>query len=211
MDRIHVNLVQRSAEWFFIRRGKITGTDFVKISAAGIGRLNLLREKAEERLGIFCKSKQIPRTHHMERGIFMEPIARAAYEELTGKTVAVVGFVEYLRNDEFQEWCGCSPDGLVENDGIIEIKVPTQKVFHKQRRYIPIIHRRQAMYNVWVTNRRWCDLVLYSEEGQMHVERLILDDEWRLYVETHVKNAIRHIQILMAELSNCWEKLQRDM
>lgn len=116
---------QRTAAWFDQHLGKLTSS---RIEDAVNKRkrnpkdplqayLDLLLELAVERV------TNKPAEHFvsiwMERGLELEPLARAAYELRTGKTIALVDFVAH---PELQ-WAGCSPDGVC-GDELIEIKVP---------------------------------------------------------------------------------------
>ncbi len=112
--KIHRDIKQGSDEWLKIRLGKFTGSNAQAIAASGKGLETLIFEKvAELSTG---KSKPSYTNGDIERGHELEAMARNSYEVEIGITSKQVGFVE------LDEFAGCSPDGLVGKDGLIEIK-----------------------------------------------------------------------------------------
>ena len=116
------NCQQRSEEWGRLRCGRFTGSDFCTFMGKGETRNKALWEKAVERITGKSEKKPII-NEHIQRGIELEDTARTYYEMETGNTVVQVGFIE------MDEYTGSSPDGLVGDDGIIEIKCPSSSVF----------------------------------------------------------------------------------
>lgn len=159
---IYEELEQGTEEWLRVRGGKITGSEVMPLISLvrGTGRgghLNYCRKKAVEKLcGI---EKATFKSPAMEQGTEREPFARMAYELLKGVSVRQVGFVE------LNEFVGCSPDGLVGEDGAIEIKSKTDDGHAKlilgeddfESQYI-----WQAYYVMYVCDRRWVDLISYN-------------------------------------------------
>ncbi|MDR1457219.1 MAG: YqaJ viral recombinase family protein [Puniceicoccales bacterium] len=201
-ERVHVRLKQRTDEWFAVRRGKITGTDFDKIAPVGSRAVQIFFDKATSRFSPENYDPSEPFvTTNMRRGIELEGTARSMYECQYDLQVLEVGFVDYLLDNEFTGWCGCSPDGLVGRDGIIEIKCPTEENFLVHKWRLPLKYMRQAMFNTWATDRRWCDFILYSSSGKLHVQRLHLNEEWRTKIETTMRFAIGEIQKIVRDLA----------
>jgi len=151
------NYDQGSEEWFKVRLGKFTGSVAQAIAANGKGLETLVFEKAAEILT--SKPKPSYTNDDIERGHEYEDMARNAYEIETGRTVKQVGFVEV---DEF---VGCSPDGLVEDDGLIEIKCKNDanyaRFLYDQK--VDPAHNWQIQFNLWVTKREWCDYIVFNE------------------------------------------------
>ncbi len=94
-----------------------------------------------------------------QRGIEQEPFARMEYEQHTGEIVREAGFA-YLPTI----MAGCSVDGFVGDEGIVEIKCPRTATHvsyllggSPPKEYIP-----QMRHNLWVTERTWCDFVSYD-------------------------------------------------
>jgi len=99
-------------------------------------------------------------TPAMEWGITQEPYARQRYEEITGNLVVQCGFVIH---DTIQYW-GCSPDGLVDDDGLIEIKCPTSETFVEwvSGGVVPDRHKPQMLAQLAVTGRKWVDFFAFD-------------------------------------------------
>ncbi|KKL09016.1 hypothetical protein LCGC14_2570060 [marine sediment metagenome] len=118
---------QRSPEWFAVRLGKITGTSFTTMANGRPATIETLCEKtaAERITGVSSENGFI--NEAMERGIELEAQALALYSTENFGDVKTVGFVE------LDEFIGCSPDGLVGDDGGVEIKCPEQ---HTHLRYM---------------------------------------------------------------------------
>lgn len=169
---------QGSDEWFSVRLGKITGSG---VSALlGKSTTNGWTQTAytyayqliAERLT--GQSDSFKGNQYTEWGNLQESRARELYQYETFHTVDEVGFVEK------DDWCGCSPDGLVGDDGMIEIKCPASKKF------VEIVHTKtipkewiaQMQFNMWVCDREWCDFVMFDprmEEKQLFIRRIKAD------------------------------------
>ena len=118
-----MTIEQGSPEWFALRAGKVTASRVADILAKtktgpSASRQNYLIELALQRTtGIIQESYT---NAAMEWGTQTEPQARVAYEVKSGNFVDQVAFIDHPSID----WFGCSPDGLVDNRGLIEIKCP---------------------------------------------------------------------------------------
>ena len=148
---------QNSEEWLKIRLGKFTGSNAQAIATNGKGLETLIFEKvAELSTG---KSKPFYTNGDMERGHELEAMARNSYEVETGITSQQVGFVELDR------FTGCSPDGLVGKDGLIEIKCKNDAKFARYllEQKIDPAHNWQIQMNLFVTGREWCDYIVFNE------------------------------------------------
>lgn len=149
------NCEQLSEEWFAIRLGKVTGSHFSEVMNKKGGRKTYMYKLIAEKLS----GDVVPSYSNkaMEFGSEYEERAKAYYARLFG-SVEEVGFIELNEN------VGCSPDGLVGNDGIIEIKYPFPqthiKYIHKNT--LPTEYRAQVQGNLWVTGRKWCDFISYN-------------------------------------------------
>jgi hypothetical protein len=96
----------------------------------------------------------------MQRGTEKEPIARAAYEAHTGTFVTQTGF--WLHPVKF---FGASPDGLVESEGLIEIKCPRTSTHlrYRSENKVPTQYKRQMMCQLLCTGRKWVDFVSFDD------------------------------------------------
>lgn len=169
---------QRSAEWYSIRSGVPTASEFDKIVTMS-GARSKQREKYLYRLagekvsGIVEESFQ---SAAMERGVKMEAEARDIYQFITGNEVEQVGFC--LHDDGF----GCSPDGLVGKDGMIEIKCPSvhTHVEYLLNGFLPSDYFQQVHGQLLVTGRKWCDFVSYYPAIKPLIVRVNLDQKFAL-------------------------------
>ena len=148
---------QRSDEWYALRIGRVTASNFstAKSKPGSSGRKTLMMKLLTERI------TGIPRENYsarwMEEGSELEPFAREYYENSRGVKVEKVGFVEI--GD-----IGASPDGLIEDDGGLEIKCPfpSTHISWYLSNVLPPEHKAQVQGNMWVCDRNWWDFVSYS-------------------------------------------------
>ena len=153
---------QGSPEWFDLRKGIPTASNFGKIlSPTGKpstqDKAYMHKLVAESVIGI----QEGYTNDAMEKGIETEPLARAEYELDTGLTVEEVAIV-YL--DDKKE-VSCSPDGLVGEDGGLEIKCPLPHTHVKYlvEKKLPTEYIPQVQGSLYVTGRKWWDFVSYCE------------------------------------------------
>lgn len=150
------NCEQGSEEWLKCRLGKLTGSVAHTIATNGKGLETLCLEKATEILtGIIPDGYK---NDAMQHGNDYEAEARSIYELETGNTVIQVGFCED------NEFVGVSPDGLIGDDGLIEIKCPTDKTYTQYLidGVIKPEYYSQMQMQMLITNRNWCDYVVYN-------------------------------------------------
>lgn len=180
---------QRSDEWCQARLGKPTASQFHKIIAKGEGktRQKYLYQLAAERLTGTAEEGYI--NEHMLRGIEQEPIARLQYEAKTGCVVQEVGFIQHTSLA-----VGCSPDGLIDDDGGCEIKcvLPTVQIETMTLGRMPSHHEAQVQGNLWITDRKWWDFVSYcgtfhEPERKLIVYRVQRDDKYIAVLQEAVK------------------------
>lgn len=155
---------QRSPDWFAARAGRFTGSRFADLMAVtksgpSTSRKNLIATLAVERLTGACVETYS--NGAMQRGNELEPEARAAYEAHTGELVSELAFVIHPR----LTFVGVSPDGLVGDDGLVEIKCPAAMGKHLDA-LLSGAHASEYAWQVqgqlWVTGRRWCDVASYD-------------------------------------------------
>ena len=161
---IHYNLEQGSTEWLSLRLGKPTASHMADIMGKGETRAKYMRKLAAEAI-----SGQVEETYtnaHMARGNEQEPIARAAYEARYGVEVVPVAFVDC------GTW-GASPDGIVGNDGGIEIKsrIGSVQVETIESGKVPSANMPQINACMLALDREWWDYVSYSTALPLFVKR----------------------------------------
>lgn len=155
---------QYTDEWYSARLGKVTASRVADVMAKtktgySTSRQNYMMQLLCERLT--GKKEESYSSAAMQRGTEMEPIARAVYEAEKGLFVVETGLVDHAEIKNF----GASPDGLVGDDGLIEIKCPntathvdflrTGKPDNK--------YQWQMLAQMACTGRQWCDFVSFDD------------------------------------------------
>jgi len=150
---------QGSEDWFRLRNASIGGSSITYILGKGKGRKDLLYKLAAETLT--GKKEDSYSNANMQRGIEYEPAARDYYSIVTGHEVEQVALI---KSDI--PGIHVSPDGLVGDDGAIEIKTRLPHVFvaKKDTGNIEIGYIRQCQYTLWVAERKWVDFCDYCPE-----------------------------------------------
>jgi hypothetical protein len=157
-----LNLAQGSEEWLGVRRGRITGSRFkdardkLKNGQPSKAALAYAMDTARERLGGSAPAKF--QNAAMRVGNEQEPVARAQYEAKTGYLVDEAGF--YLTDEGL---FGLSPDGLIDDDGVLEIKtmVSSDTLFTAVADGDLSEYLDQINGYLWLLGRQWVDLVLW--------------------------------------------------
>ena len=171
--KIYKDINQGSPEWFEIRVGKVTASHAQAIGNNGKGLDTYLLEVVSEMFSSAQKDQYS--NEHTERGNELEPLARSMYELQENVEVEEIGFAEY------NDFVGCSPDGLVGDDGMIEIKCPDDKTYFNllMNEKIDNAYIWQCQMNMLILERKWCDLVFYNPnfEKSMKIFRLKPDKE----------------------------------
>lgn len=176
---IFYNIDQNSDEWYQMRAGKITSSALSKAMANYGKAFGEPAKKYAVSIAIEqITGKAIPSDYtndHMQRGHEEEPIARMMYEEETFCDVSNGGFFDL--GD-----IGCSPDGLVNDNGVIEIKsaIPSVHYDRIKRNKYDSAYRWQLAGNLKFTGREWIDFVSYCssfpEGRQLFIHRSTVDD-----------------------------------
>ena len=199
--------LQRTDGWFSERLGKVTASRVADLmattkSGAAASRTNYMMELLCQRLTGNREEGYINAA--MQRGTDLEPFARIAYEANEGCDVTEVGFVLHPTIEHF----GCSPDGLIGDDGLIEIKCPNTaqhveflRTGKPDGKYI-----KQMMAQMSCTGRKWCDFVSYDDRmpeplqyKRVRVER---DDNLILIMETEIVAFLGELDRLVEEMRN---------
>ena len=170
--KIH-NFEQRTDEWYAIRRGKMSASNAETIIANGKGLETYIYNLMAEYYSSAEKENYI--NADIQRGIDLEPEARLEFEFYTDLDVQEVGFVEY------NDFIGVSPDGLVGNDGLIEIKCPNDSIYFKLllSNNIKPEYIAQMQMQMYVTDRQYCYFVSYNPnfEKSLYIKKINRDEE----------------------------------
>jgi hypothetical protein len=176
--KIHY-MPQYSPEWYEARRGIPTASAFDRIITAktqkpAAGAESYINELIADsiRLDPTCFTER-PMSSAMKHGTDCEPEARRFYEMDRGATVQLVGF---CLNDE--DTAGCSPDFLVGEDGVGELKCPQPKqhVEYLRAGVLPDEYRAQCHGHLIVTGRAYCDFLAYCPAFPPLLVRVVPDD-----------------------------------
>ena len=198
---------QGSAGWLECRTGRITASRISDVLATlkrggeSAQRRNYRRELIAERLSGRSENHYV--SPEMEHGIECEPIARAAYEVGCDVMVDEVGFVLHPTMD----FAGGSPDGLVGDDGLIEIKCgkTTTHLDWMAEGVVPEDHQAQIMWNLACTGRKWADFISFDPrlpEGlRIFIVRMDRDEERIAAMEEEVMRFNLEIEEAIAKLS----------
>ncbi len=174
-----VHCEQRSPEWFAARTGLITASRFkdararLKSGAPAQAALDYMAELAIERITGNLTDRFV--TPAMQRGTDLEAAARAAYEADSGEIVTELGL---CLHDEHP--IGYSPDGLVGDPGLIEIKAPANayRLAHALMTADVSEYMDQVQGGMWITGREWCDVVIYHPALPLRPIRVKRNDDY---------------------------------
>ena len=198
---------QGTEEWFTIRIGKVTASrvaDVIAKTKTGYSatRDNYMAQLICERL-TGLKGESFTNAA-MQHGTDTEPLARAAYEALQDVLVDEVVFVPHPTI----QMAGASPDGLVGDDGLLEIKCPNTATHIETllSQTVPGKYNTQMQFQMACTGRQWCDFVSFDNrlpaELQLFVKRVPRDEVFIRLIEAEI------VQFL-AELDDKINKLMK--
>jgi putative phage-type endonuclease len=198
---------QRTDEWFAQRLGKVTASRVADVIAKtktgpSASRDNYATQLVLERLtnakGEFFTNAA------MQWGTDTEPMARQAYELKRNVFVDEVGFIDHPTID----MSGASPDGLVDKNGLVEIKCPESKTHMEYllsgkppAKYIP-----QMMWQMACTGREWCDFVSFDPRFPINLQIFVIKVE---YDPTYVRMLELEITQFLDEVSKKVEILRK--
>jgi putative phage-type endonuclease len=201
------HIVQGSYEWITSRLGKVTASRVADViaktkSGYSTSRENYSMELVLERL---TGNRQESFTNGaMQWGTETEPLARAAYEAHTGFIVDECAMVAHPAI----AMSGASPDGLIDTDGLVEIKCPNSATHAKT-----LISKKpagnyitQMMWQMACTKRKWCDFVSFDprfpEHLQLFVVRVERDDTLIATLEQEVISFLAEVDKSLAQLND---------
>lgn len=198
---------QKSPEWFAARLGKATGSRIAEIvaktkSGDSASRGNYMAQLVIERLT--NKQEESYSNDFMDWGNLQEPFARAAYEAATNVLVDEVGMITHPRI----EMSGASPDGLVGDDGLVEIKCPKTATHIETllSKTVPGKYNIQMQWQMACTDRSWCDFVSFDPrmpDGlQMFLKRVHRDDALIKTLENEVIKFLKEVDAKLEQLTN---------
>ena len=208
MDRIIRDIVQGSPEWMALRVGKIGGSRVSDVLTEGRNGESLTRRKYKNELireRLTGRKLDTYKTPAMQRGIDLEPMARAWYEVKYNTFVDQVAIVLHPTIEGGQ----CSPDGIVEaTNSLIEIKIPNPENHldniltggkQLEQYYDQVMWQLACM-----PEKEFCDLISFDPEMPDHlqgfVKRIYRDDEYIKNMEDKVILFLQEIETIVNNL-----------
>lgn len=202
-------MIQGTEEWHLARLGKVTASRVADIiartkSGPSASRSNYMAQLICERLS--GQPTETFTNAAMQWGTEREPEARDAYAFLRNVDVDEVGFVDHPRI----AMSGASPDGLIGDGGLLEIKCP-QTATHLETllgRAAPAKYVTQMQWQMACTGRAWCDFVSYDprlpDHLRMFVTRVERDDASIEAMEAEVVAFLVEMDGKLAELERAY-------
>lgn len=204
------DMEQRTDEWYTARLGKVTASSLHKVMAKtktgyGADRANYMAQLVLER--VTGNKADSYSNAAMQWGVEQEPFARAAYEAAKGVMVDEVGFIPHPTI----EAAGASPDGLVGDDGMVEIKCPDSKTalecwltWAQGGNPIENKYFAQMQWQMRCADRSWCDYVVFDPrmpaKAQLFVVRVERDDTWLNAAEQEVVQFLTEVDAKVTAL-----------
>jgi len=192
------NHEQGSPEWFACRAGKLTASRAQAIATAGKGLETLIYETLAEKHS--SGEHQSFTNADIESGHELEGVARDLYEFETGNKVEQVGFIE------MNEYVGCSPDGLIGEDGMLEIKSKKDAVYLRAiiESKIDSGYIWQCQMQLLVSGRKWVDFVDYSPnmKPNLNITRIYPDPEKQEKLKAGIKKGIEMMKEVEKKYNN---------
>lgn len=205
---------QGSPEWHALRCGKVTASrlsDILRKGKAGAqsaSRARYLGELVAQRLTGVVESGYV--SPDMERGTLMEATAREAYQFYFGGMMTAVAFVDHPT----LPMTGASPDRLIGDDGLLEIKCPATHTHIATLRGASIEpdYLTQMHWQMACTGRQWCDFVSYDdrlpEEMRLHRRRVARDPVRIAELEAAVVAFLAEVDDAIADLTRIYSHQQ---
>lgn len=206
-----IDCEQGSQEWIDARLARPTASNFSKV-VTSTGKLSSSCEGyLGELLAEWVQGEPFSDfdSEWMERGRYLEPHAFKQYafvRDLNLEPVEIkkdkkvvlippaVKKVGFCLHDEFD--AGCSPDGLVGDDGLIELKCPMEKnhLVYLFRGSCPKQYQMQVQGQLWVTGREWCDFVSYHPDLPLFVHRVYPDETIQTALDMWVEHFLKELE-----------------
>lgn len=208
-------VIQGSPEWFAARLGKVTASRIADVIARtktgyGASRANYAAQLVAERLT--GAAQEAYQSAAMAHGTATEPEARNAYAFYRDCAVEPAGFYAHRAI----AMSGASPDGLIGNDGLVEIKCPNTATHIETLRGggVPGKYIAQMQWQMACTGRKWCDFASYDprmpESMCLFVARILRDEARVLELEKEVRAFLAEIDETVRQLRIRYENASAD-
>ncbi len=182
----HYKVEQNSDEWWQLRIGRFTASTFGELF---MGPNTLGFKKAINKVVFEVLTGEWPegyKNQWMDRGHEIEPLAVEAYEMLRFDDVLPGGFWKYGK------YAGGSPDGLIGDDGLLEVKapLPNTMIEYMMTGKLPCIYKWQVHGQLLVTGRLWCDFMAYHPKLRPLIIRVERDEDKIKELKLQLKHCI---------------------
>jgi YqaJ-like viral recombinase domain len=206
-----IDCEQRTEQWAALRCGKVTGSRICDVLAEikkgeAASRRNYRAEIIVETLTGIPVEQYISK--EMQWGTDTEPFARTAYELERDANISTVGFAIHPMIERF----GISPDGLVGEDGLVEIKCPNTAthIDYLLAGAVPSDYQPQMLAEMACTGRAWCDFVSFDPRLPKHlrlfVRRFDRDDARIAEIELKVQGFLDEVDRVLGQLDGLHPK-----
>lgn len=207
MEQPFINVEQGTPEWKAARLGHVTASGMANVMAKGKDKSEAVTRfkykvqiVAERMTGVVAESYS---NAAMEWGVEQEGFAVMAYESMRDVLVDKTGF--WLHPSI--KWLGVSPDRLVGDDGLIEVKCPntTTHLGYLFDNRVPPDYYKQIQCQLWVTGRSWCDFVSFDprlpRRNQLLVVRTERDEKLIGEMQVEVEKFLGEVESLINKLA----------
>lgn len=193
-----LDISQGSPEWFSARAGVPSASNFDKVVTMKGEPSKQLEKYAFQLAGekLLGTKEDTFQNDAMKRGVELEPEARLCYELMTGNEVKQVGLC--MADDGY----ACSPDGLVGEDGGIEIKCPSISVHvsYLINNELPSEYYQQVQGNLLVTGRKWWDFVSYYPGMKTLIVRIERNDDFIEKLHTELVKLVKQVEVIVNKI-----------
>jgi len=200
-------IIQGSDDWFNARLGKITASRVADViaktkSGYSASRANYMAQLIAETLtGNKADSFS---SAAMQWGTETEPQARNAYQFLTDSEVLEIGFVDHPT----VIMAGASPDGIISDDGLVEIKCPNTATHIDTllKKKVPNKYITQMQWQMACTNRQWCDFVSFDprmpDDLNIWIKRVERDEDFISEITTEINSFRKEMNAKIDKLND---------
>jgi putative phage-type endonuclease len=204
-------IIQRSPEWFAARCGSLGASQLADALAKtksgwGASRANLRAKLVVERLT--GQQEESFASAAMQWGVDKEEEARIAYSFLTGRNVLEVGLYKHPTIIGSH----ASPDGLVDDDGCLEIKCPNSATHIETLKSNQVAHKYllQMQWQMACADRQWCDFVSFDprmpDHLTLYVQRVERDNDMLAILEAEVSTFLSEVEADVKKLNEIGDK-----
>ena len=217
-----LNVIQGSPEWLRSRIGIVSASRFKDVlteprakTDKEVGNLSVTAETYLYELVSMILTDDTPNfsSAATDWGHENEPLARLEYSMMTDNNVVETGIFFHDNRK-----AGASNDGVVDDDGMVEIKCPFNTVNHVRTVVagdMPKEHMPQVQGNLWINGREWCDFISFDPridgDGRLFIKRIYRDEAYIKNLERRVLAFIQKLDsVLLESFGIAWEGVQEE-